>query len=614
MNDFRYSPEQFLEAWGWENPPEPIVEQAHDAARFAHRGPVDLLVERGLCEDAVGREALARKPASSRELDWLIGELPGLKSQAQRLTATLAGIEYADLSKPFYVVSTDRMGDKDVSKECREYRAVLVDRSGGRAALVFSDQSYLREYQQLVGVKASSSVLRTRYPELRLCLGERDAVTRIIDNLSQEMLDDDGASVTILRSEDLKASEDTKLVDDIHSIALDMGGTDIHVDVTTNGKVTFELRVRGDMERMTISATVEEYLRLVKYLLKNSKASKQIGPLRDPCDGRYQYIDGIGNIVNVRASFIPSPHIMLGIETSVSVSLRLIPMNTGQVKLEEKGVRADVIKTLESAIRPGDGLILLVGPTNTGKSTTIAGMIGQHRQIYGDRKNRLSAEDPVERFIEGVKQFEVPVARRGKDGFATLAKNFMRHDPDLIFLGEVRDSETAEYATQFAESGHLVMSSLHSRTPENAINRIINLLPPDKPALRMAALGACSLIVGQRLVKELCPHCRVQRELSDEESAHLDYLSKVRGRPIRKPSRVFSSSGKACGAQDCKKGVIGQLPINQTLVMTNELRRRIGAQNADIEAIAAEGVTITFDAMTVDYMEEGRVSFDAINY
>ncbi len=607
------TPLSFVQSWGWNEPPAEVQEQADAAAKLAFRNAAEIASELGHCDLQTAVDALERRPPNRRDMDWLIAEIPALRDHAPQLYALSLGVEYVDYSKAWFKPAADLMLDRDLARECREYRAFLTTQTGGTTVLVFADPEDLRGFQQTAGTKASTSALRSRFPSLPVALAEREAVTRLLDGLAEDRDSDGQASVRIILAQTLRANTDTKLIDDVHAIALEAGATDIHIDVLPEGTIEFSHRVRGDVERMPVRASTEQYLRLQKFLLKNSDASRTNGLLKDPCDGRYQYVDGNGNTVNVRASFMPSQHITVGNEPSVSMSLRLLKMNDGEVVLSEKGVREDVVATIEKAIKPGQGLVLLVGPTNSGKSTTIAGMIGLHREIYGDRRKRVSAEDPVERFIKGVKQFEVAIARRGKDGFQVLSKNFMRHDPDMIFLGEIRDTETAEYAVHFADSGHLVLSTLHASSPEVALQRLINMLPTDKPLLRQAALDACTLIVGQRLAQRLCPHCRIERQISQDERDQLAFLGELRGRELTAPEKIYDR--RRAGCSHCKNsGITGMVPLNQTLVLGAKLRERLLEPGARIAAIAREGVTITFEQMALDYMREGVVAFDAINF
>ena len=366
-----------------------------------------------------------------------------------------------------------------------------------------------------------------------------------------------------------------------------------------------------DMEEMTIKLSQSDYSAIKSYLLKTSDAQKNSGMLVDPKDGRFQYVDSSGNVVNVRASFIPTSHITVHGDPAVSIRLRLQKLNDTVLRLNDMGLHPKITKTINTAIRQTQGIILLVGPTNSGKSTTIGGLLEEHREIYGITRSRISAEDPVERFLQDVDQFEIPSHRRGKDGFSTLCKNFMRHDPDLIFVGEIRDSETAEYAVQFGETGHLVVSTLHAKSGASAPQRLINMLPPEKPMLRQAALEALNLVLGQRLVKKICQDCAAPlAPLTEDQRIELEEAIEQMGLNINPPvkHRMINSDG----CPNCRMGVSGIVPINDALVFTDSLRDELMKNPEEIVPICRNRMMISFQEMALEYIEAGLIPYDAM--
>lgn len=605
-----------LRSWGWTNAPAEIVAQAEAALPLVHQNAAVVAAAVGGVDPDDAHAALDRRPANRRDVEHLLAEFESLRPLSTQINAHLLGVQCIDLAKAnYYHVETEAMAPADIAKDLNANSAILVklvDQSSS-LVIVFADADDLKSYKQATGGRADASALRKAYPASPLAIADRTAVMRVLTGLRQRNADSSDAAVKVLKSGELRNDPETRLVDEVHAIAMAQDSNDIHIDVDPEGNILFRCRVKRDMVPMPIKADQEAYLRLLKFLVRQSDASTNSSAMVDPCDGRYQYVDSTGKTVNVRCSFIPSKHITVSGEAAVSIRLRLLQMSGGEVKLLSRGISKQVYQQIDHAVRPGQGLVLLVGPTNSGKSTTIAGMVTLHREIYGDTRSRLSAEDPVERHLPGMTQCEVAIARRGKDGFQVLARNFMRHDPDLIFLGEIRDSETAEYAVQFADSGHLVFSTLHAKSPEAALQRLINMLPPTKPLLKQSAIDACTLIVGQRLAQKICEHCRKPREIDDEMRDQLGFIERIRGCKIEMPKQLHEKHIGATQCPECKgTGVSGMIPLNQTLVMTDDIRAKLLQPGAPLAIIAREGVEVTFERQAIDYMEKGLVSWDAL--
>lgn len=597
--------------WGWHEPPQSIVERARQTLQWQYRNTKDIAIGMGYITAEEAESILRGRPEHRQELDWLAQNSLEVRENIDRIQAIHLGQQYTEMSDQYFDIHPLMQSDREIQKEANLYRAYLTICQGQEPVLVFAEATDLKAFIQQTGPALQQSHLRKELGEVAIALGPREAVMRGLNRILRDADDSNKQSVTVVHSSALRHSQELKVLDEMHAATLREGGTDIHIDVLPNGAIAVRYRVHGDMEDMPIRLGAEEYLNISRFLLKVSDAQRSSAMMVDPADGRYQYSDKTGNIVNVRASFIPTQHIQVHNAPSVSIRLRMQQMNEGEINLLEKGVSQQVMDLIGPAIKQGQGLVMLVGPTNSGKSTTIAGLLSLHRKIFGDKKSRLSAEDPVERFIPGMNQFEVAVHRRGKDGFAVLSKNFMRHDPDVILLGEIRDEESAEYAVQFADTGHLVFSTLHAKTSSSALQRLLNTLPVDKPLLRQAAIESTSVIMAQRLVKKLCQHCALPpRPLNDDERNEIRYLRETKGLDITEPKSVRDVNREGC--RQCRGGIIGVMPINDVLVLDDDVRLELLNPNAKLAHVARSAVKINFEAMATDYIEKGIVGWEAL--
>ena len=208
-------------------------------------------------------------------------------------------------------------------------------------------------------------------------------------------------------------------------------------------------------------------------------------------------------------------------------TLRLLGQETGQLSLERLGMPARMLAEFRQAIARPHGMILVTGPTGSGKSTTLYAAL---RELDAEDQNILTAEEPVEQVMPGITQVQVT----GKLSFAQALRSFLRHDPDVILVGEIRDMETAETGLKAAMTGHLVLSTLHTNDAVGAVSRLADI-GAERYLIGSTLIG----VLAQRLVRRLCHHCRVRREATADERALLEVdaqaacvLHEAKGCPI----------------------------------------------------------------------------------
>jgi len=344
--------------------------------------------------------------------------------------------------------------------------------------------------------------------------------------------------------------------DDLFRAALLRGASDIHL-IPGEDSLQSRFRVDGILEdyRSYASSLQAAMVSRIKVL-----AGLNIAEKRQPQDGRFTTTVGESNQrTDVRVATIPTRH-------GERVTLRLLTPRKDAPSLSELGMSDVDHQLFGRAMACSNGLVLLTGPTGCGKSTTLYTAIAQLLRLRGG--NIITVEDPIEYEIPGTTQVEVDPAE--KVSFARALRSILRHDPDIIMLGEIRDAETAELAMKASLTGHLVFSTLHTNTAAGAVTRLLDL--GVEPFLIAATLR---LAVAQRLVRRLCPRCRVESPLDESDAASL-------ADPSLLGSRAFQSAGCVYCAG---KGFLGRTALFEMLPASSELSRLIHRQATEQDLI-----------------------------
>jgi type II secretory ATPase GspE/PulE/Tfp pilus assembly ATPase PilB-like protein len=469
---------------------------------------------------------LRDKPANVLSMEYLSEKIPGLRAQMPRLLALLHGIPYLKSLTGFELHPAMTKNER-VKARCDELNAVLVSSTAGRPLLLFADHATLSGYAAAGRIEKLEDPIRKELEADPLCgiaestqlskLGkssEEELAQRVVSAASQ---DNFWASVTA-RTDGERIL--TRLLDN----AIARKATDIDIMPLRDGTAMVRIRVHGDLvlpDRHDILAP-EVATEITRFLISRSRAGDG-GRLREPADGQMTYKNA-SDEVNMRCSFIPADRFGLDFDM-ITVSARLLPRTTRSIYLDDLNLPAIVKEEVLKALMGPPGLIVLSGPTNSGKSTTIAGIAGEYQKINGISKKLLSLEDPVERHLEGIMQ--IPV----NNNFAKLVRAALRHDPDLVWVGEIRDSASSNACVRAATSGHVVLSTVHANNSILAFQAIANYLSSTakngegSSASRFDLAESLSLLIGQRLVKKLCPHCKQEHApAAAERKAVLDYI------------------------------------------------------------------------------------------
>ncbi len=361
--------------------------------------------------------------------------------------------------------------------------------------------------------------------------------------------------------------------------------SDIHIDPLSE-RVRVRLRVDGQLEDYRYFSS--ELHPLITSRIK-VLGEMDISERRSPQDGRFSWNSSRGDSIDVRVATLPT-------RFGESLTLRLLANNMENLTLATLGMDADDLERFSSAINRPYGMVLLTGPTGSGKSTTLYAALQE--LISNKALHVVTVEDPVEYEMEGIAQVAVDSA--DKVSFRKALRSILRNDPDVIMIGEIRDAETADIAIKAALTGHLVFSTLHTNSAAGAVTRLIDM--GVQPFLVAATLR---LAVAQRLVRRLCPHCKSKTAISASESAAL-------GKPEASGTTAWNSAGCIYCAGRGKVGRTGlfeMLPVGESMaqlisngadeVLMHELAKREGCRNLAEDALhkIEQGVVMAPDAL-----------------
>jgi len=365
--------------------------------------------------------------------------------------------------------------------------------------------------------------------------------------------------------------------------AVDLRASDIHIEPTRSG-LSIRMRVDGVLRPVAAPAGAPGPALISRLKIL---AGLNIAERRLPQDGGARLKAGRDEI-DVRVATLPTHH-------GESAVIRLLPRDRGLLEIEKLGCgRADEAR-LRRALEFPNGMIVITGPTGSGKTTTLATLLSA---LNSPAVKILTIEDPIEYELPGVVQTQVKTSIGFT--FAAAMRAFVRHNPNIIMVGEVRDKETADIAVHAALTGHLVLTTLHTETAAGAVPRLIDL--GVEPFLLKSTLR---LVVGQRLVRQLCERCKTRRRLAPQDFARdprLTYLGLKVDEEICEPKGC-----ERCGGV----GYRGRIGVFEAMEVEGELREHVRA-GVDAHAIEAAALRLGLTTMSVDAIEKARAGATSV--
>jgi type IV pilus assembly protein PilB len=390
----------------------------------------------------------------------------------------------------------------------------------------------------------------------------------------------------------------SRILEIILAGAISIKASDIHIEAEED-RARLRFRLDGVLQDVM-------FFKLETYRLLNSRLKLLSGmklTSKTAQDGRFAIMIG-GEEISIRSSMIPGAY-------GESIVMRILDPKSIQVNLEDMGIEPYLFKIIMEEIAKPNGMILVTGPTGSGKTTTLYAFL---RKIYSSEIKIITIEDPIEYHLTGVTQTQTD----SKKGYTFLEglRSALRQDPDVVMVGEIRDSETAKIAVESALTGHLVFSTLHTNNAAGVIPRLIDLDVNAK-----ILVSALSLSIAQRLVRKLCNDCKKEKALSEEEAKIIKDIidgAIAEGKDVLKygidpnaPMKMFT----AVGCEKCNMtGYKGRMGIFEA-IKTDEAIEKIMPQNPserEIKKIAAHQGILSMRQDGIIKMLNGITSYDEV--
>ena len=535
------------------NEPSAKIPSARAAIRPQRMRLGDVLIEQKLITLEQLRVALETQTRRGRRLGRLLVELGFVtEDQVVQALARQLNLRYVDLAQFNFNPSVVH---KLPESAARRFRAVPLEERGNTIVVGMADPTDLFAFDELTRllkrdvqavVVAEAQVLKALDQVYR----RTEEITGLAKELQQDLgenLVDFGALSATLGADDAPV---VRLLQSIFEDAIQVGASDIHIEPQEDA-LRVRLRIDGELHAQT-----EADVRVAPALALRLKlmAGLDISEKRLPQDGRFN-VAVRQNVVDVRMSTMPTAH-------GESVVMRLLNRESGLLGVENLGMPQGMTERFRAIINRVSGMVLVTGPTGSGKTTTLYAALNE---LNSPTRKIITVEDPVEYRVRGLNQ--VQVNEKIDLTFATVLRSVLRQDPDVILVGEVRDTETAQIGLRAAITGHMVLSTLHVREAASVPVRLLDMAVP-----RYMVATALQAVIAQRLVRLICERCTKPHVPTAQEERFLE---------LEWPGQSGEFK-QGAGCNHCNgSGYRGRVGVYEMLEMTPRL----------VEAVAKEDMT-----------------------
>jgi MSHA biogenesis protein MshE len=503
----------------------------------------DLLVQEGIISEEQLMQALSAQKKSGRKLGFMLIELGFVTDNqlltflSQHLNVPLVDISNFDVS----LAAVNMLPEV----QARRHRALVLEEKGGRLLVGMSNPADLAAVDVLsellslpidVAVVSDTQLIQA-YDNFYRRTGE---IASFAQELAEEYQDEDEFDFNSGVGDEQETTV-ARLLQSIFEDAVQAKASDIHIE-PDEASLRIRMRVDGVLQENVLQ---EKNIASALVLRLKLMSGLDISEKRLPQDGRTS-MRIKGHIIDVRVSTMP-------IQGGESVVMRLLDQSAGLLTLDQTGMPNNLLIRFRRLLHRPHGMILVTGPTGSGKTTTLYGALSELNKAAS---KIITVEDPVEYRLPRINQ----VQTNNKIGltFSNILRTTLRQDPDIIMVGEMRDQETAEIGLRGALTGHLVLSTLHTN---NAISSAVRLLDMGAPGYLVAS--SLRAVVAQRLVRKICNNCREDYQLNNEEMLWLNSLD---------DELETSNFKRGKGCQSCNKtGYKGRIGVFELLEMTESM-------------------------------------------
>lgn len=540
----------------------------------------DILRERGLLTDDELRLALERQRESGEKLGEALIKLGFISPDdiADALSEHLR-IPRVDFKRRYVSSDVVRLVPESI---IREQQVLPIEQEGNFLSVAMVDPlniMIIDDLQRLTGLLIK--------PMIATATEIEDAYRRSLDiaSTAKQVFAQYGADDSAVEEQAEKEREEAilgdapgvKLANMILEQAVKQRASDVHLEPREDD-LRVRYRIDGIMRDVMV---VPRHLRGDVNSRIKIMANLDITERRRPQDGRLQLrLDDL--TVDVRISTLPTVY-------GEKIVARILHRTHNVLELEDFGFAAQNFQRIQAMLRQSQGLILVTGPTGSGKTTTLYGFLNQ---LNSPEKNIITVEDPVEYRLEGINQ--VQVNPRVDLTFATGLRTVLRQDPDIIMVGEIRDRETADIAVRSALTGHLVLSTLHTNSAVASVVRLLNM-GIEPYLISSTVIG----VIAQRLVRTICPECKKSVPLDNPVAVRF-----IQSLGIEPPEYVYQGTGcPLCN----DTGYRGRTVVEEVMLFTKDIRRAIddGAHESELLEIAIRSGMETLPVNAVDKLVRG---------
>jgi len=513
--------------------------------------------------------------------------MPDKKAMLYRMTAEEYGMPLFDLRT---LNLTDRPTDLVTPKFIDEHQVLPIFHRGSKVFVAVGEpgeQAGLDafKFQTGLGVEpilVDATALKESIEKISGEASASDLAVLDDENLEDiEFLDEDESGGETVSQADTES--DTPVVRFVNKLLMDaikLGASDIHIEPYEK-RLRVRYRVDGVLHE-SASPPISLANRLVARIKILSRLD--IAERRVPQDGRLKLAGQRNTKIDFRVSTLPTVH-------GEKVVMRLLDSSGASLKLSDLGMEADQLVHYEAAVKKPYGMVLVTGPTGSGKTVSLYSALSM---LNRPETNISTVEDPVEINLDGINQ--VAINEKANLTFSAALRSFMRQDPDIIMVGEIRDLETAEIAIKASQTGHLVLSTLHTNDATATIMRMLNMgIAPYNVA------GSINLIMAQRLARRLCSNCKQPTDLPPETLIDAG---------IKEDDIDNVTAFEAIGCDACTNGYKGRAGIFQVLPVSDKLTSMIlkSAGQDELEFQAIEEGVLTLRQSALKKFATGQLS------
>jgi MSHA biogenesis protein MshE len=549
----------------------------------------DLLVEKGLISNDQLMQALAAQKKTGHKLGrTLISSGLVTEEQMLELLSTQLQVPFIDLKQYNYDAETVQIVPETLA---RRYRVVSLKKNpDGSLLIAMADPTDIFAYDELakqlkchlhLAVSRESQIMST----IDMVYRRTNEISNLAEELGDELAETDIDLQELVQGEDVANAPVVKLLQSIFEDAVQIGASDIHIEPDET-----VLRIRTRVDGVLQEQVMKEK-RIASALVSRLKlmAGLNISERRIPQDGRFN-IRVRDRSIDVRLSTMP-------IQNGESVVMRLLDQSGNALVLEQLGMDKDLLDHFRKNIHRPHGMILVTGPTGSGKTTTLYAALSELNKA---EKKIITVEDPVEYRLPRINQVQVN-SKIGLD-FATVLRSALRQDPDIVLVGEMRDQETSSIGLRASITGHLVLSTLHTNDAISTVNRLI-----DMGAEGFLVATALRAVLAQRLVRKICNNCKTEYTPEKQEMV---WLYNLLGGEAENASFYHGHGCPQCN----NTGYRGRIGVFEFLEIDDELADDLRREDSAAFAKHAKASPLfrPFSRHAMDYATQGVTTLEEV--